>query len=104
MTKGQRIKSLRESLQISQTDLAKQINVSKQTLYKYEQDIISNIPSDVIERLSEHLKCSPEYIMGWEHSSDEVEKAMAFYEQYKNAIPQIQTAVESLLKSSQSDS
>ena len=27
-----------------------------------------------------------------------------FYEQYKNAIPQIQTAIESLLKSSQSDS
>lgn len=66
MTKGQRIKSKRESLNISQTDLAKKIGVSKQTLYKYEQDIITNIPSDVIERLSEHLECTPAYLMGWD--------------------------------------
>lgn len=66
MTKGQRIKSKRESLNISQTDLAKMIGVSKQTLYKYEQDIITNIPSDVIERLSEHLECTPAYLMGWD--------------------------------------
>ena len=64
MTKGQRIKSKRESLNIGLTDLAKKVGVSKQTLYKYENDIITNIPSDAIERISEHLKCTPEYIMG----------------------------------------
>lgn len=65
MTKGMRIKQLRESLGISQTDLAKNVGVSKQTLYKYENDIITNIPSDVIERISDKLGCSPAYIMGW---------------------------------------
>jgi len=65
-TKGQRIKSKRESLNISQTDLAKLIGVSKQTLYKYENDIITNIPSNIIERLSEHLECTPAYLMGWD--------------------------------------
>ena len=65
MTKGMRIKQLRESLGISQTDLAKNVGVSKQTLYKYENDIITNIPSDVIERISDNLGCSPAYIMGW---------------------------------------
>ena len=65
MTRGKRIKQLRETRGISQTDLAKSVGVSKQTLYKYENDIITNIPSDVIERISNHLNCSPAYIMGW---------------------------------------
>lgn len=70
MTKGQRIKYKREELNISQTDLANQIGVSKQTLYKYENDIITNIPSDIIEKLSLKLNVSPAYIMGWEFAVD----------------------------------
>ena len=35
MNKGKRIKQLREELNISQTDLAKKVGISKQTLYKY---------------------------------------------------------------------
>ena len=66
MTKGKRIRTQREELRISQTELASRIDVSKQTLYKYENDIVTNIPSDVIERLSEVLQCSPAYIMGWD--------------------------------------
>ena len=96
MTKGQRIKTKREALKMSATELAKKVGVSKQSLYKYENDIITNIPSDVIERLSDVLHCSPGYIMGW--TSNE---AMELYERYQNAIPQIQEAVDSLLKSSQ---
>lgn len=68
MTKGQRIKKKREELRVSQTDLANAIGISKQTLYKYENDIVANIPSEVIERLSFQLDCSPGYIMGWENS------------------------------------
>ena len=43
MTVGERIKALRESLGISQVDFAAKINVSKQTLYKYENNLITNI-------------------------------------------------------------
>ena len=42
---GKRIKALRESLNISQIELAERIGVSKQNLYKYENGIITNIPS-----------------------------------------------------------
>ena len=66
MTKGQRIKRKRISLDYSQTDLADLAGISKQTLYKYENDIITNIPSDIVEKLSYYLQCSPVYIMGWE--------------------------------------
>lgn len=71
MTKGQRIKIKRESLNISQTDLAKKCDISKQTLYKYENDIVTNIPSDVIEKLASNLGCSPAYIMGWKDFESE---------------------------------
>lgn len=65
MSIGDRIKFEREKKGISQTDLAKAISVSKQTLYKYENNIITNIPSDKIEKLSQILDITPTYIMGW---------------------------------------
>ena len=64
-TKGSRIKEAREKIGMSQTDMADRIGVSKQTLYKYENDIITNIPSDKIEEISALTGVSPAYIMGW---------------------------------------
>ena len=69
MTKGRRIKDLRELVGLSQVELAARINVSKQTLYKYENDIITNIPSDKIEAIAKVTNSSPEYIMGWDDSN-----------------------------------
>lgn len=69
MTKGEKIKNLRERLGISQTDMAAAIGVSKQTLYKYENDIITNIPSDKIEAIARASGTIPEYIMGWGSAS-----------------------------------
>lgn len=68
MTIGARIKSIREKLNLSQVELADKINVSKQTLYKYENDIITNIPSDKIEAIASLASISPAYIMGWDVS------------------------------------
>lgn len=68
MTVGDRIRERREYLGISQIDLAKKIHVLKQTLYKYEMNIITNIPSDKIEQIAEILKVSPSYLMGWEEN------------------------------------
>lgn len=66
MTIGGRIKKVRDNLGMSQVEFADKINVSKQTLYKYENDIITNIPSDKIEAIAKIGKVSPAYIMGWE--------------------------------------
>lgn len=68
MTIGDRIKNLRDSLDMSQVDLADRINVSKQTLYKYENNIITNIPSDKIEAIAKVGNISPAYLMGWDNS------------------------------------
>ncbi len=67
MSVGKRIKELREKLGMSQVDFADKINVSKQTLYKYENDIITNIPSDKIEMVAKLCHVTPAYIMGWEN-------------------------------------
>ena len=67
MTKGERIAQLREDRGMSQTELAGKVGVLKQTLYKYENNIITNIPSNTVEKLAEALGTTPIYIMGWEH-------------------------------------
>lgn len=67
MTVGDRIKELRLKTGISQVDFADKINVSKQTLYKYENNIITNIPSDKVEAAAKLCGVSPSYLMGWEN-------------------------------------
>ena len=71
MSVGDRIRKQRELLGINQTDLAKMINISKQTLYKYEMNIITNIPSDKIESIGKILNVSPAFLMGWEDNLTE---------------------------------
>ena len=58
MTVGERIRQTREEKRISQTELA-------EAIYKYENNIISNIPSDKIEAIAKYLSVSPAYLMGW---------------------------------------
>lgn len=70
MTLGDRLKMLRISSDISQVDLAERLNVSKQTLYKYENNIITNIPSDKIEAAAKVFNVSPSYLMGWDLDID----------------------------------
>ena len=113
MTKGQRIRFRREELNIGQTELAEKINVSKQTLYKYETDIVTNIPSDKVEALAHALDTTPQYIMGWDEndvivdlksSPEEMEKAFRLWAEYENLPPDKQTEFLNFLKFLQSNS
>lgn len=125
MTKGERLRKRREQLGLSQTEVANSVNVSKQTLYKYENDIVTNIPSDKIEALARKLETTPEFLMGWDvpsneskimmiggnarylpvfAESDDIEKALELYKAYSDASHDVQSAIEILLKSHLSDS
>ena len=66
MIKYERIAELREKRGISMTELADKVGVLKQTMYKYENGIITNIPSDTVEKIAEVLGTTPIYLMGWE--------------------------------------
>lgn len=74
MTVGERIKSLRLKIGMSQVEFAEKIDVSKQTLYKYENNIITNIPSDKIEAAANVGGTSPAALMGWDESSKSTSK------------------------------
>lgn len=66
MTVGDRIRKKREELRMSQTELAEKLRISKQNLYKYEKNIVTNIPSDKIEEIARVLNVSESYLMGWD--------------------------------------
>ena len=70
MNKGERIKLLRESKGLTQEELAKRLNTTKQTIFKYEKGVITNIPSDRIESMAKIFETTPEYILCW----DQVQK------------------------------
>lgn len=72
MSVGKRIKYLREKKNISQVELAKKCNLFKQTLHKYENDMITNIPICKIELIAKHLDVSPTYLMGWSDDCGEI--------------------------------
>lgn len=78
-TIGKRIKNLRcNKMHMSQVAFADEINVSKQTLYKYENDIVTNIPSDKIEDIAKFCGVSPSYLMGWEDTPPLPEGAIPY--------------------------
>lgn len=100
-TIGQRIKWLRtEKMKMTQVAFADAINVSKQNLYKYENDIITNIPSDKIEAVAKLCSVSPAFIMGWDWDIVPMELSSmqaAVISAYKEADPDKQHAVNKFL-------
>lgn len=61
-----RIKKARADSGLTLEEVSLKVGVSRQTIQKYESGIISNIPSDKIEKIAKALDVSPAYLMGWE--------------------------------------
>ena len=70
MTIGQRIKAARERRDMTLDEVAKRCNTTKQTIFKYENEIVTNIPYDKIVLLSNALDVSPSYLFGWEEKEN----------------------------------
>ena len=70
MTLSDNIKTRREALQLTLEAVAKVVGVTRATIQKYENGLISNIPSDKIELLAEALKTTPSQLMGWQDIQD----------------------------------
>ena len=64
MTIGERIREARTAKGLTQEQLAEQVHVTKQAVYKYETGIVTNIP-ELCDRLN-HL--APGYLAGWQGS------------------------------------
>lgn len=73
MTIGQKIKELRNQLNMSADDLAAKLGKNRATIYRYERGDIGNLPLDVLEPLANALETTPGYLMGWENEPKEKE-------------------------------
>ena len=69
---GKRIKELRRSKRMTLEELADIIGTSKQTINRYENGIIANIPSDKIVALANALDTTPQSLMGWDDNEIQI--------------------------------
>ena len=60
------LKSKREELQLTLTDVAELVGVNVSTIMRWENGDIANMKRDKILKLANALKISPSVIMGWE--------------------------------------
>lgn len=91
MTIGERIKETRTSKKISVDYLAKELGVSKTTIYRYEDSTIEKIPVKIFDQLCILLNVTPAELMGNSKTiSDKTELPTIF----RNA----QDAMEFILK------
>ena len=114
---GLRIKNKRVELGISQEELASRMGLkSKSTICKIERGE-DNLTADSVKKYANALGVTPDYLYGNEDSEGhktvkkllievqeeerENAKAKALYELYAKATPEVQSAIETLLKSSQ---
>ena len=74
---GGRIKILRDKRNLTLEEVAHMIGVRKQTVFKYENEIISNIPYERIVSLATALNTTPGFLIGW---GDPAEAAPAYNE------------------------
>lgn len=60
------IKKYRLAKKMTLDELAEKIGIKKSTLQRYESGVITNIPSDKIEKMAEVFGIKPSILMGWE--------------------------------------
>ena len=63
---SKKIKELRKEQGLSLEQLAELVGTSRQTIHRYENGIIANIPHEKIEALAEALRTTPASLMGWD--------------------------------------
>lgn len=61
-----RIRERRISLGLTLLEIADFLGVKEATAQRYESGAIKSIGHETISRLSEILKCTPSYLMGWD--------------------------------------
>ena len=71
--KSTKLKELRKSLGMTLDELAERVGTSKQTIHRYENGVITNVPPEKVESLAVALGTTPQELMGWEE-----EPAVAF--------------------------
>ena len=67
-----KLRELRKEKGLTLEVLAEKLCTSRQTIHRYENGKISNIPPEKVMLLAEALETTPAHLMGWENESDTV--------------------------------
>lgn len=73
MSIGEKIKAAREAANMTQEELGQKCGTTKQSIYKYENGIVTNIPLDRIEKIASITGVSASYLMNWENEKPTAE-------------------------------
>lgn len=73
MTTGERIRQLRKEHSLTQEELGAKIGVKKAAIQKYEKGTVTNIKRDSLIKLAQILDTTPEYLLGWNESPENLE-------------------------------
>ena len=101
MTIGERIKTRREELDISQEELAKRLGYkSRSSINKIELGA-NNLTQSKIKAIADALDTTPAYIMGWDEESTDTEPSVtseesALLERFRQLPPEKQRLLLSL--------
>lgn len=92
MSIGERIKWLRKTkCDLTMEDVGKKLGVNKATIQKYENGVITTIPSDKVEKMAELFETTPGFIMGWDIEPDypgdsDIDRAIFRLEKLKDTL------------------
>ena len=92
MCTGERIRKRRIAVGMSVNQLSELIGKDRATLYRYENGSIDDIPVSVVGKISEVLRISPTYLIGWDDDPKEEAPELPpdeakLLEAYRNADP-----------------
>ena len=102
------IKKRRIELDMSQQELAEAVGYKGKSMISQVENGQIDLPITMVKKFAEVLQIDAGDLMGWDdliigdfNITPEEEKAKELYSLYENASPEVQSAVELLLKSSQ---
>lgn len=72
-TTGERMKQRRKELDLSAEQVAQALNVSRATVYRYENGDIEKVPGELLAPLARILNVSPAYLMGWSDTAEDTD-------------------------------
>lgn len=106
------IKNERIAKGLSQEELARRVGYADKTMISRIENGKIDLSQSKIKEFAKALGVTPGFLMGWDvpketqvESEDiKLANAMELYEKYQNAIPEIQEAVQNLLKAQKRDS
>lgn len=70
MKTGEKIRALRERADMTLEELGRLCGTTRQTIYKYENLVVTNIPTDRLETIAKALNTTPAYLMGWDETPE----------------------------------